>query len=60
VPWDGLTRSFDDDRIGLDSNVVERAIRRIALGRKNHLIAGSDMAVVSTGRCLPRSSELAR
>ena len=25
-----------------DSNVVERSIRPIALGRKNHLFAGSD------------------
>ena len=29
-------------RIGLDNNTVERAIRPIALGRKNHLFAGSD------------------
>lgn len=29
-------------RIEIDSNVVERAIRPIALGRKNHLFAGSD------------------
>jgi hypothetical protein len=28
--------------IEIDSNVVERAIRPIALGRKNHLFAGSD------------------
>jgi hypothetical protein len=26
----------------IDSNVVERSIRPIALGRKNHLFAGSD------------------
>ena len=29
-------------RIELDNNTVERAIRPIALGRKNHLFAGSD------------------
>ena len=40
--WDGLTRFLDDGRIEIDSNVVERAIRPIALGRKNHLFAGSD------------------
>ena len=28
--------------VEIDSNVVERAIRPIALGRKNHLFAGSD------------------
>ena len=40
--WDGLTRFIDDGRIGIDSNVVERAIRPIALNRKNALFAGSD------------------
>ena len=40
--WDGLVRFLDDGRIEIDSNVVERAIRPIALGRKNHLFAGSD------------------
>jgi transposase len=40
--WDGLTRFIDDGRLEIDSNVVERAIRPIALGRKNHLFAGSD------------------
>jgi len=40
--WDGLTRFLDDGRIEIDSNAVERAMRPIALGRKNHLFAGSD------------------
>lgn len=40
--WEGLTRFLDDGRIELDSNVVERAIRPLTLGRKNHLFAGSD------------------
>jgi hypothetical protein len=40
--WNGLTRFLDDGRIEIDSNVVERSIRPIALGRKNHLFAGSD------------------
>jgi transposase len=40
--WDGLTRYLDDGRIEIDSNIVERAIRPLALGRKNHLFAGSD------------------
>jgi len=38
----GLVRFLDDGRIEIDSNVVERTIRPIALGRKNHLFAGSD------------------
>lgn len=38
----GLTRLLDDGRIELDTNPVERAICPVALGRKNHLFAGSD------------------
>lgn len=40
--WDALCRFLDDGRIELDTNTVERAIRPITLGRKNHLFAGSD------------------
>jgi transposase len=40
--WEGLVRFLDDGRLEIDSNVVERSIRPIALGRKNHLFAGSD------------------
>jgi transposase len=40
--WEGLTWFLDDGRIEIDSNVVERAIRPIALNRKNALFAGSD------------------
>ena len=40
--WQGLTRFLDDGRIEIDSNVVERSIRPIALNRKNALFAGSD------------------
>ena len=40
--WPALTRFLDDGRVELDNNTVERAIRPIALGRKNHLFAGSD------------------
>lgn len=40
--WEGLTRFLNDGRIEIDSNVVERTMRPIALGRKNHLFAGSD------------------
>ena len=51
--WTALCRFLDDGRIELDNNTVERAIRPIALGRKNHLFAGSDggaarWAVVAT------------
>lgn len=40
--WEGLTRFLDDGRVEIDSNVVERSIRPIALNRKNALFAGSD------------------
>jgi transposase len=40
--WEGLTRFLYDGCIELDTNPVERAIRPVALGRKNHLFAGSD------------------
>ena len=40
--WQGLLLFLDDGRIELDNNTVERAIRPIALGRKNSLFAGSD------------------
>ena len=40
--WPALCRFLEDGRIELDTNPVERAIRPVALGRKNHLFAGSD------------------
>ena len=40
--WEGLTRFLLDGRVELDTNPVERAIRPVALGRKNHLFAGSE------------------
>jgi transposase len=40
--WDALCCFLSDGRIELDTNTVERAIRPVALGRKNHLFAGSD------------------
>jgi hypothetical protein len=40
--WPGLVLFLDDGRLELDNNTVERALRPIALGRKNALFAGSD------------------
>lgn len=40
--WEGLTRFLSDGKVELDTNPVERAIRPVSLGRKNHLFAGSD------------------
>jgi len=39
--WDKLTRYTEDGQIEIDNNLVENAIRPIALGRKNYLFAGS-------------------
>jgi hypothetical protein len=40
--WQGLCVFLEDGRVETDTNTVERAIRPIKLGRKNHLFAGSD------------------
>jgi transposase len=47
--WSGLRLFLDDGRIEIDTNVVERAIRPIALNRKNALFAGSDHGGVHWG-----------
>lgn len=39
--WDRLERYLDDGRFEIDNNLVENAIRPVALGRKNYLFAGS-------------------
>lgn len=40
--WAALTRYAEDGRIEIDNNAAERALRDVALGRKNYLFAGSD------------------
>ena len=40
--WPALCRYLDDGTIEIDNNAAERAIRPVALGRKNWLLAGSD------------------
>src|SRR5215469_1282179 len=40
--WTALTRCLEDGRLGLDNNPAERALRGVAIGRKNYLFAGSD------------------
>jgi transposase len=40
--WKGLGLFLEDGRVEIDSNTVERTIRPIKLGAKNHLFAGSD------------------
>ncbi len=40
--WEALLRYADDGRLEIDNNAAERALRVVALGRKNYLFAGSD------------------
>jgi hypothetical protein len=40
--WEALTRYVDDGGLEIDNNAAERALRAVALGRKNYLFAGSD------------------
>jgi transposase len=40
--WRALTRYVDDGKLEIDNNAAERALRVVALGRKNFLFAGSD------------------
>ena len=40
--WKALTRYRDDWRVEIDNNAAERALRAVALGRKNYLFAGAD------------------
>lgn len=39
--WDGLSGYLYDGLLEIDNNLVENAIRPVALGRKNYLFAGS-------------------
>lgn len=40
--WTALTRYAEDGHLEIDNNAAERALRVVALGRKNYLFAGSD------------------
>ena len=40
--WTQLLRYCDDGLLEIDNNAAERALRAVALGRKNYLFAGSD------------------
>ena len=40
--WPAFTRFLDDGRVCLTNNAAERALRGIAVGRRNWLFAGSD------------------
>jgi transposase len=40
--WHALTRYVDDGLLEIDNSAAERALRAVALGRKNFLFVGSD------------------
>lgn len=40
--WDALVRYCEDGDLEIDNNAAERALRRVAVGRKNWLFAGND------------------
>jgi transposase len=40
--WTALLVFVDDGRVEMDNNAAERALRTVAIGRKNYLFAGSD------------------
>ena len=40
--WDAMVRYVDDGRIEIDNSAAERALRAVAVGRRNYLFAGSD------------------
>ncbi|HEY4628928.1 MAG TPA: transposase, partial [Flavobacterium sp.] len=42
--WDSLMAYLKDGNLQIDNNLVENAIRPLALGRKNYLFAGSHEA----------------
>src|SRR3712207_7540114 len=37
-----LSRYVNDGRVNIDNNLIENAIRPLALGRKNYLFCGND------------------
>jgi transposase len=40
--WRALSRYLDDGSIEIDNSAAERALRAVAIGRKNYLFCGSD------------------
>jgi transposase len=54
--WTALTRFLDDGRLEIDNNIAERAMRSIAIGRKNWLFAGSKAGGERAMRSTPASS----
>jgi transposase len=48
--WEALSRYTEQGYLNIDNNAAERALKRVALGRKNWLFAGHDEAGASHAR----------
>jgi transposase len=48
--WDALNRYVEQGFLNIDNNAAERALKRVAIGRKNWLFAGHDEAGASHAR----------
>jgi hypothetical protein len=48
--WDALNRYTEQGWLNIDNNAAERALKRVAIGRKNWLFAGHDEAGASQAR----------
>jgi len=48
--WDALCRYAEQGYLNIDNNAAERALKRVAIGRKNWLFAGHDEASESHAR----------
>jgi transposase len=48
--WDALNRFTEQGYLNIDNNAAERALKRVAIGRKNWLFAGHDEAGASHAR----------
>lgn len=48
--WDALCRYVEHGFLNIDNNAAERALKRVAIGRKNWLFAGNDAAGASHAR----------
>ncbi len=59
--WTSFTLFLEDGRVAIDNNAAERAIRPIAIGRKNDLFAGSDAGgeIVADAMTLIETAKLA-
>jgi transposase len=48
--WDALNRYVEQGFLNIDNNAAERALKRVAIGRKNWLFAGHDEAGANHAR----------